>query len=861
MSAKSLLEDGRLSDLRRGRWTRAEDREVMRKLWVASWVDGEKVEPDADAVSEADISPEGLARWMREDEPSVMRMGSVSKTFSMAAGEVGAWLELVAETAPVYLWHALEAHVGDRARGAELVRRFAEPMLAATEIMPRQFRGAVATVLQAAVAAEDSGQGWAHEVMVDYIRRWAKEGFGDRVEPYLSKRFWAIAEHVPEIYTELAVACIGAATADDARKLGIRTGALDTPQLERILEAAREAPDLYPQVCEQVAMSGEPAAAAEALAGELEAGGVFADTAAMWLTFLGEPGRLAARKTDGELAGQIAAIPAARRVLFNYYFSSSPVQFFHADRMRLGDDLESGEPTFEPIEADAVVKTLSGSRRRGALEAHEWIDLLHVVNAGEITLWDTPATAEKVARDAHQMALGAGKLGRGVELASLRDAIDDFDFSNTSIAIGDDSNGPSFGLMHFLLAADAPEEALWHAIGALHRVELSSPEKETHFTEPIEAWAGDELAYLDIYAQGAGKPGSGKFGPEPVLAEVEDAGTVWEWEEPITEFRLVCELHGASRWSLTMRDGHEVSGEVLPGPDPFELVVQATGGVVEVGSAGIRTERTDVAPEAGTLGFETDAERVDIVLQDAWERDLSMHLTSVVQFGARDKIGELVDRPTPEVAQLLAGIAAFHPEEVVREDALSAVASFGDVGQPFVEALAAEPVEPKGFEVRPFEDAIEPIRDRGLLLELEDIEDGRPKEMSRRARVDLDWTHGIDGSAVYLQEGDRGEVYITSADALADVFVPEKVLHDEETTFAGTIADGDNWRLIIIRELKSFHTDEPIYTNVALGAWRVDEGVAVAIWSGERALLAEVIGLPAWPAQDRWDTDIKLAWG
>ena len=841
------------------------------------------------ASVETEVDEEAIASWLGPSTPRalVSRLSSILHPDLAEPITADRYLTLVAQRALEHLPAALVHHLDGSERARERVEGLAGPLVSAlvAELQPETSSSKLLDTLPAdALAPYLEALATSDAVLTSYKLRQLARG----------------APHAAEAVATLAARTAAKEPKRDVDHLWIDLGPLDADGIASILAAVKGKDAHFRRLAFLCAAAATPAAA-DALAGFL-GDRKRGRTAARWLAMLGAEGRRAAaeaaagatKKSQGdqrvrELAAAVATLPDAPSILAAIGNQPSAwsldVERFALDSSELTP--APGDPPHPPIAlADAERVMKDKEHEASDLAPHEWADLLAIVT---IRGW----------RDdfawAHERALATGMLGWGGDPARLVAAIARFDFDAT-ILLGWRSDG-AIGLYHMLLGCGASRAVLLHALAvfARRRGPIVMGCATRNFEEPLKTWKVEEkdaLAILVMHLQIArhNRIGADEILRYPVLEEASSAGTSWRSREPRRDFRLRVAVSGATRVVVRFRGEVEVAVDVptrrwsqkglgsngggatslLGGERAVMLDVESVAGGVRLGVNGTHVEGAprghlfEGAPEVvAPIEVETDGriERVRVTAMAS--QRAAGDLVRLVGYEEQKAVRDVADAADTTAALALAAEASLGDDEAVAKSAAEALAAMPALADPWRAALGMEHAEPAvaQFPLRSFEECVavwkarrkkEPVRAEGTSGFAHLVAFGAPDSP--------EWTgDAIAEDTLYLVEGNgwQGEA-VSGVEALMHTSLPAITTWNSRGSGAWA-GEADTWMLLVSDDLMQEQDDDwGNFMSLTLAAWKVEEGVALAAWKGDREELGAIMGLPGgWPARRAW-TDIDV---
>ncbi len=703
------------------------------------------------------------------------------------------------------------------------------------------------------------------------------------------------APQAPAAYTRVATRAITHCLEDafESRFLvaklmpGIRV--LGVPELRQLLDTACENDTLFAAIAGLICDRDD--VGAEVFAGFLNHASRGPD-AVRCLAMLGTGGRgLLAKKIREIEHGQVVEMATAVSQLPSVRVLHRPRRSSCVDidrtQFRLAQEPLSPntDPRHQAISL-AAIKALVGHSKPARTEAspHHWADALQVIAWSSDLAWGLKQCRE------HNL------LGRGNERAALVAAVNRFDWSRSDPSI-----------MYFLLGANAPQDVLLHAM-TLAVKHASTLDYDRQVRDVFNHWKPSRWQQWLVLSQSLWirksnqSPGDRRFELErwPTLEAVHAPLPLehpWESAASHTNFRLRLQVSGASsvRLSLRNRVSFEVdveretwSQQGLEGPasgptslldlhgGTVQLDVEANGIEIRIG-VGEAVVTSDYrflehGQEQGSVVAHAKGQNPRLESLVLTEINSPKDFNDVVHLvlggrGAQNVAGAGTDWAAHALA-----VAASLGDQELRETTRNLLQTMGPVADPWRQVLGLDEKTPQPYKTRSFEYCVslfdatksdEQVR-RGEMDGMQAVAFGLHVNHDEHDDDEHDDDEHDDDEYEYRTRSALSEptLYLldpdqSSEDLLTD---PDAIQEQEFSAITTWGASGDGywacepgkWLLVSTTELVQEQDEDYAEMELILAAWRVEEGIACAVWAGNHDVLASIVGLPGWPHPRAW---------
>lgn len=555
-------------------------------------------------------------------------------------------------------------------------------------------------------------------------------------------------------------------------------------------------------------------------------------------------------------------------------------------------------PRYEPITIDALLTIVqTPNPAKTEVSPQHWADALQVFSWSSDLTWGFEQCRK------HNL------LGRGNERAALVAAVNRFDWNRVEL----DTQVP--GIMYFLLGAEAPPDVLLHAMALVATVSPSINGVMVDYDEQIgaafkqykpprwEQWCVLSRSFAVRGVNHFHDPVDRRFELERWATRERVDGPrsleqPWESAAHHKQFRMRLQVSGAS--SICLKLHNAVSFEIdveqevwsqqgLEGPEsgPTSLL-DLHGDTVQVDVEVFQTE----------IRFGVGEVIVTTLTKELVERDLQAGPVVVSARGSSARLESLVitdinsytdfadatnsillgfslqnvaSAGTDWAAHALAVVACLGSQQEQRESASELLQEMGPVADPWRRALGLDSTAPKPFAIRSFEDCV------SLFDSTKPDEQVRRGEVGEMQAVAFGLGEGNDDEEEeeYEDEDDDGynyepptaisepTLYLLNSEQSSDELLTDPDAIQELEFSAVTVweafGDGywacepDKWLIVRTMELVAEQDEDEEPMEFTLAAWRVEEGIACAVWTGDVDVLASIIGLRGWPPRDAWN--------
>lgn len=694
-------------------------------------------------------------------------------------------------------------------------------------------------------------------------------------------------ESAPDAYVELLTRAIHKVNKDNVWSIGMPKD-LPAEAIQAVLDQVKGKEAEFARVAGQSMIYSKQAATALAhFLGHAKRGKLVARLLAVG----GKEGRRAAaaqrdaqakKKTKTaervrELVATIEKIPESRAWLAP--IANQPSGWNLDATQWLLDEPEGGDkPAHEPTSVDVLRQALEDDVHDAEdLEPHQWADLLQVVTIGgwkEDLEWAVARANE------------LGWLGWGNDEAKLWQAVERYDLGQY-VSIRHTHGDKPMGLMHLLIGAEAPLAIIRHAFAcfAEGRGNLTMGYSQRNFSDALNQWDVDERIELGLITQHLDLVRHHRISPNELdrydtLEEATDAGTSWTSAASHLGFRFRAMVRGGTKTTLRMREGIELGldhetyrwwQKGLNGGDDgqtslmgdvqvFQLDIESVGPKLRYAvngtlvASGPQGHLYEGVPEhAGPVVVETDGAIESVRLTEMLPMGEANDLANLLWSEDEAAVRDLQDTKGEPAAHGLAIAALLSDNESLAAASREALSTLGEVAQPYLEALglSAKKAEAAGFQVRSFQACCDAFAASDPKKKLVVTDDVRYLKMgaSFGKPSDPGWSDGVAEDTIYLTD-DEG--LLNDVQNLPQTSMPALCVWNKKGDghWAGEVG---KYLILTASFWPEEYDDYGEYFDLTLAAWKVEEGVALAAWKGDRKVLESVMGIP-WPTKRSWQS-------